>query len=282
VRNLESKTVAITGAASGIGAALARAIGEQGASLGLMDIEAASLGQVADELRAGGATVSTHRVDVRRLDELEAARDAMLAEHGAVDVLVNNAGVTTFGAFEQLELADVRRVIDINLWGVVYGCRAFVPVLRSRPAAHIVNVASEAGLAGMPWQSVYCASKFAVRGFSDALRAELAASDIGVTCVLPGATATNILASASSTEPATSDRLSQLLQSHAMSPERLARKIVRGVRRNRAEVIAGIDGWLLHWGTRATPGLVRGLMRLVAREANRRERGARHEGRRAD
>ena len=281
MRKLEGKIVAITGAGSGVGAALARAFGEQGATLAMMDIDPVGLERIADALRARETTVSTHRVDVRRLDELEAARDAMLAEHAAVDVLINNAGVTTFGAFEQLELEDMRRVIDINLWGVVYGCRAFVPALRTRPAAHVVNVASEAGLVGMPWQSMYCASKFAVRGFSGALCAELAAADIGVTCVLPGATATNILASATSTDPAMTDRLSQLLQSHAMSPQRLAGKVLRGVRRNRAEVFAGTDSWLLDWGARATPGLVRWSMRLVARAAARRECSSTHGGPRA-
>jgi short-subunit dehydrogenase len=128
---------------------------------------------------------------------------------------------------------------------------------------------------------MYCASKFAVRGFSGALRAELAAGGIGVTCVLPGATATNILATATSTDPAMTDRLSQLLQSHAMSPQRLADKVVRGVRRNRAEVFAGTDSWLLHWGARATPGLVRWSMRLIARKAARRECGSTHGGPRA-
>ena len=162
-------------------------------------------------------------------------------------------------------------MVDVNFWGVVHGCRAFLPVLRTRPIAHIVNLASEAALAGMPWQSAYCASKFAVRGLSDALRAELASEGIWVTCVLPGATATDILASAPSTDPATTDRLSQLLQAHAMSPHRLAHRVVRGVRRNRAEVLAGLDSRLLAWGVRATPALVRGFMRLAAREAIRRE-----------
>lgn len=282
VREIEGKTVVITGAASGVGAALAHEFAERGANLGVMDVDPVGLERVANELRGRGATVSTHRVDVRHLEELGAACDAILAEHAAVDILVNNAGVTTFGAFEQLELEEMRRVIDINLWGVLCGCRIFLPALRTRPAAHIVNLASEAGLAGMPWQSMYCASKFAVRGFSEALRAELAASGIGVTCVLPGAAATDILASAPSTDPATTDRLSRLLQSRAMSPRRVARKIVRGVRRNRAEVIAGIDGWLLHWGTRAVPGLVRQLMRVIARQAARRENGSKREGQGAD
>ncbi len=269
MRKLAGKVVVITGAAGGIGSALARAFADRGATLALADLD----GEGLDARRRDApalASATTHALDVREPEAWARVRREILEAHGRVDVLVNNAGVTTFGDFASLDDVEIERVIAINFRGVVYGCRCFAADLRARPEAHIVNLSSEAGLAGMPWQSIYCATKFAVRGFSSSLRAELAGVGIGVTCVLPGATATPILASAPSTMPATSQKLGEMLSKHAKSPDKVARAIVRAVRRNKAELFTGADSWGLDWGVRFAPGLVRFAMRRVAAEAWRR------------
>ena len=260
--------VVITGAGSGIGAALAAAFARQGAALALLDIHEERLEAVATALRAGGTRVSTHAVDVGKRSSLEAARARVLAEHRVVDVVVNNAGVSVFGAFEELDEAELRRVLDVNLWGVIHGCHVFLPDLMARPKGHIVNTASMAGVAGMPWQTIYCTSKFAVRGFSASLRAELAGTGVDVTCVLPGTTATGIMDSLGPRHPQVTGALSRLI-GHGLSPHRLARKVIRAVRWNRAELFTGPDAWMLDWSFRGAPWLVRGFMGVLGRQARR-------------
>jgi short-subunit dehydrogenase len=210
-----------------------------------------------------------HTVDVSDRASLERARDEVLAEHGAIDVLINNAGITVFSSFEQLRDDEIDRILAINLRGVIDGCRVFLPALRARPQAHIVNVSSIAGLAGMPWQTIYCASKFAVRGFSAALRSELVGDGIGVTCIVPGATRSNIVGAAGTRDAAFTAKLSQLLQAHAYPPQWLARKAVRAVRRNAPELVIGPDGVLLSLGLRLSPMLVRASMRALVCLARR-------------
>lgn len=272
MRDLAGKVVAITGAGGGIGAATALAFAQRGCQVALLDVSAeglesvrAQIGESQPELR-----VSAHRVDVRDVDALASAAREIDRAHGGIDVMINNAGVTTFGPFVDLSDAEIARVFDINLHGVVNGCRVFLPRLQTRPSAHLVNVASEAGLAGMPCQSIYCATKFAVRGLTAALRAELASQGVGVTCVLPGATRTNILGAAPSTDPATVAQLHGLLSQRAPQPAGVARKIVRAVRRNKAELFVGVDSWALDWGVRFAPGLVRWSMLRAARMAETR------------
>jgi short-subunit dehydrogenase len=270
VRQLGDKLIVITGAGGGIGAALAEAFAARGCKLALLDRDVEAATRVAERLRTTGTTASVHAVDVSDRATLERARDEILATHGAVDVLVNNAGITVFSSFEQLRDEEIDRTLAINLRGVIDGCRVFLPALRTRPQAHIVNVSSIAGLAGMPWQTIYCASKFAVRGFSAALRSELVGERIGVTCIVPGATRSNIVGMAGTRNAAFTARLSQLLQSHAYPPKWLARKVVRAVRRNSAELVVGPDGVLLGLSLRLSPVLVRASMRALVWFARRR------------
>jgi short-subunit dehydrogenase len=269
MRQLGGKLIAITGAGGGIGAALAEAFAARGSKLALLDRDLDAANRVAEGLRLANVAVSVHAVDVSDRATLERARDEILATHGGVDVLINNAGVTVFSSFEQLRDDEIDRTLAINLRGVIDGCRVFLPALRTRPQAHIVNVSSIAGLAGMPWQTIYCASKFAVRGFSAALRSELVGEGIGVTCIVPGATRTNIVGAAGSRDPAFTARLSQLLQDHAYPPKWLARKAVRAVRWNAPELVVGPDGVLLNLGLRLSPMLVRASMRALVFLARR-------------
>jgi NAD(P)-dependent dehydrogenase (short-subunit alcohol dehydrogenase family) len=189
----------VTGAASGIGAALAEALAARGCGLALADVDAAGLSGVAERARRRGVAASEHRLDVADEGAVAAFPAAVLAEHGRVRVLVNNAGVALGGRFEQTDPADFEWLFSINFWGVVRMTRAFLPVLRREPgAAQIVNLSSVFGIVAPPGQAAYAASKFAVRGFSEALRHELEAegAKVGVTVVLPGGVRTAIAANA--------------------------------------------------------------------------------------
>jgi short-subunit dehydrogenase len=269
LRRFDDKLVVITGAAGGIGSALARSFADHGAALALIDLSEAGLAAVAATLPEA-TVVSTHLANVGDPEALARARTEILDRHGRVDVLINNAGITVFAEFEATEAAEIERILDVDVRGVIHGCRVFLPDLRARPEAHIVNLSSMAGLAAMPWQTLYCASKFAVRGFSGSLRSELARKRIGVTCVLPGTTRTNIVGAAASRDPALRDRLSTLLLAYGYPPRILARKVVRAVRWNRAELLVGPDSVLLAAAVRIAPSLVRASMRLLVWAASRR------------
>ena len=270
MRDLANKLVVITGAAGGIGSALARGFAARGAHLALVDINPEAVATIGATLQSAGHTVSVHVANVADPSSLAQARAEILAQHGRVDVLVNNAGITVFAQLEATESAELERVLDVNLRGVIHGCKLFLPDLRARPQAHIVNISSMAALAGMPWQAIYCASKYAVRGFTAALRAELSRTSIGVTCVLPGATRTNIVGAAATRNPELRAAMSKLLLAHGYPPDWLARKLVRAVRRNRAELCVGPDSWMLAAAVRACPLLVRGSMRALVWVADRR------------
>ncbi|MDH4131170.1 MAG: SDR family NAD(P)-dependent oxidoreductase [Gemmatimonadota bacterium] len=270
MRDLRDRVVVITGAAGGIGRALSLAFAREGSALALVDLDDAGLEGVHQEVAAMGVPASRHIADVGDRQVLEGVRDEVVARHGRVDVLVNNAGVTIYSLFEHLEPEEFERIVAVNFWGVVYGCELFLPLLRRSGNGHIVNVASMSGFAGMPFQSPYCATKFAVRGFTEALRAELDSVGIGVTCVMPGVTSSQILASARSRDPALTGRLGQLQLRHGGSPDKLARRIIRGVRRNRAEVRGQFDSVLLDLTKRAFPWMVRWFMAQLVRTASRR------------
>jgi len=183
--DLRGSVAVVTGAASGIGAGLARVLAERGCALALADRNAEGLAAVAEDARGRGVKVSEHTLDVADADAVAALPDAVLAGHGRVNVLVNNAGVALMGRFEQVSDADFEWLFGINFWGTVRMTRAFLPLLRREGASQIVNLSSVYGLMAPPGQAAYAASKFAVRGFSEALRNELEGSPVGVTVVHP-------------------------------------------------------------------------------------------------
>lgn len=179
MRSFRGRIAVVTGAAGGIGRAVAKALAERGCHLALTDLREPALHEAAAALTASGAEVTTHAVDVTAPKALERLHEEVLKAHGAAHILVNNAGTTTYGLFEETPREEVKRLLDINLWGVMDGCRIFLPTLRRQDEAHIVNVSSMAAMTGLPFQAAYCASKAAVRGFSEALRAELSTSKVG-------------------------------------------------------------------------------------------------------
>jgi len=191
---LRGGVVVLTGAASGIGAALAANLARRGAHLALVDLNAAGLEATAAQARAAGVTASTHAMDVADRAAVAALPAAVLAQHGRVSVLVNNAGVALGGLFEQVDADDFDWLMDINFGATVRLTRAFLPVLARERAAQLVNVSSIFGIIAPPGQTAYAASKFAVRGFSESLRHELemAGSPVGLTLVHPGGVRTAI------------------------------------------------------------------------------------------
>ena len=161
----------VTGAASGIGRATALRLAEKGAHLALVDVNDRGLTEVRAEIERLGRRVSVHDCDVADRSRMEDLVRAVESAHGCVHIVVNNAGVGVASSFEDLPLEDFHWLIGINFWGVVHGCKLFLPLLRRQDEAHIVNISSVFGIMGMPLNSAYCASKFAVAGLSESLRA---------------------------------------------------------------------------------------------------------------
>lgn len=247
----------LTGAGSGIGRALALALAERGCHLALADLNAQALADTAAQARALGVRVSEHPLDVSSREAVAALPQAVITEHGQVDLLINNAGVALGGSFEQVSTDNFDWLMSINFDAVVCLCRAFLPLLKQRPAARIVNVSSLFGLITPAGQTAYCASKFAVRGFSNALRLELQGTPVGVTVVHPGGVATSIATSARSSD-AISDELRQKKLARAQSmlrmpPARAAQIILRGIERDKPRVVVGNDARLLAWLERLMP-----------------------------
>ena len=244
--NLEGGVAVITGAGSGIGRALAGRLARDKMALALADMDAAGLEETLRTLGSPSATVSTHTVDVSDAKQVEQFAADVVQRHGRATLLINNAGVAIYGTVEELTLSEIEWLIRINFWGVVHGVKIFLPILKREPHAHIVNVSSIYGIISPAGQSAYCASKFAVRGFTEVLMHELAGTSIGVSCVHPGGVRTAIARrariAAAVKDPAQRqlaiaafDRVAQL------SPEAAAERIVEGVKRGEPRILVGSD-----------------------------------------
>ena len=258
MKQFNGRVVALTGAGSGIGRALALALAGRGAELAVADVNETGLEETAAQLKGLGANVSVHRVDVADADAVKAYAAAVVAEHGRVHAVFNNAGVALIQSVSQQNLADFEWLMAINFWGVVYGSRAFLPYLQEVEEAHIVNTSSILGVIAMPTQSAYCAAKYAVRGFSEALRMELADSHIGVSHVCPGGVKTGIVRASRYTPtdneaPTREETAQRFAQRAALQPEEAAEIILRGVARNRSRILVGRDAHVLALLQRLSP-----------------------------
>jgi short-subunit dehydrogenase len=242
---LKVRTAVVTGAASGIGRAIATSLARRGCHLALADIDDDALTRAAAEIAAPGLNVSSHHLDVADRDAVAAFPDRAAGEHGGVDLLVNNAGVALAGTFEQVTETDFEWLFGINFWGVVRMTRAFLPLLHKSDEARIVNLSSVFGLIAPPGNTAYAASKFAVRGFSESLRNELRKTRIGVTVVHPGGVATSIVRNARMPKSNSADEDMKKRKSFEsflrMPPEIAGETIVRGVENRKARVLVGSD-----------------------------------------
>lgn len=272
MRELVGRVAVVTGAAGGIGAAIARRLHAEGCKLVLVDLAREPMLELARALDA-----SAHGMDVADASAWTALATEVRAEFGPAQILVNNAGLTIHGTFANQTLADLDRIVDVNVKGVLYGTRAFLSQLTARGEGHVVNISSLAGRVAFPYQSTYSATKFAVRGFSAALRMELAPLGVGVTAVLPGTVATRLLEAARSYDPTTSRKLSELMLAHGLRPERVAERVVTAIRRDEAEVVAGWDAWLATATDRIAPRAIPAALGAAFRWHARRN-GREHEG----
>ena len=226
--SLNSISVAVvTGAASGIGRALAVRLGQEKiAGIAISDVNEEGLNETAKLVEATGVPVSIHITNVADIEQVKSLAADAVARHGRVTHLINNAGVGLIGTFEQISIEDFEWLMGINFWGVVYGCKVFLPILEKEDSAHIVNISSVFGIIAPPEQSAYASAKFAVRGFTESLRHELADSNITVSCVHPGGIKTNIVRNAKLGFPAVSSENGQIV---FRSPEQVLAEFASGV-----------------------------------------------------
>lgn len=270
--NLQQCVAVVTGAGSGIGRGLALALARRGCHLALADVNAVGLGETAAEAARHGVRISQHPLDVADRAAVAALPAEVLAIHGQVDLLFNNAGVAVGGHFSQVSEQDFDWLMEINFHAVVRMTRAFLPLLRERPAARVVNISSLFGLIAPAGQTAYSASKFAVRGFSNALASELAmeGSTVGVTVAHPGGVATGIARNArvAASVPAElrkqhEERARRMLK---MPPEQAGEIIVAAAERGQRRVIVGNDARFMALLERLMPV---GYSWLLARAMNR-------------
>jgi short-subunit dehydrogenase len=245
---IKNRIVVLTGAASGIGAALATTLAARGANLALIDIDEVGLARTADALRQQGARIKTYRADVADPASLATLPEAITSDLGNASVLINNAGIALSGTFEQVTREQFNRVMQVNFFGTTEMTRLFLPQLRASQPSQIVNLSSIFGIVGVPGQAAYCSSKFALRGFSEALRVELRNSGVGVTVVHPGGVRTNIAKHAAIGPGVTPQAL---VSAHAtaekllrLSPDKVAERIVKGITRREKRIIVGADARL--------------------------------------
>ena len=274
--NLRGGVAVITGAASGIGAALAQSLATRGCDLALVDIDLAGLAETAQRARATGVAVTTHGLDVTDAAGIAELPEQVTSVHRRVTVLVNNAGVAAGGTFEQVDPADFDWLMNVNFFGTVRMTRAFLSTLAREAAAQVVNVSSVFGIIAPPNQTAYCASKFAVRGFSESLRHELqaAGSPVRVTVVHPGGVRTAIAANARVPKDVDAEQVAREQKTWrsllTLPAEDAAEQIARAIERRRERVLIGRDAKQAEWLQRILPvgywkHAARGLARRVAK-----------------
>ncbi len=263
MKNFNNKVAAITGAASGIGRALALDLAGRGCHLSLSDLNTEALEQTAEAARQAGVNVTTAKLDVGNRDAIYAWAEQTQTDHGQVNLVFNNAGVALGASIEGASDKDLHWIMDINYWGVVHGTRAFLPHLRASGEGHVINISSVFGIAAVPSQGAYNATKFAVRGFTECLRQELelGGAPVSATCVHPGGIKTNIARAARYDEASMREltgrdpdeskaRFEKLFRTTA---ESAAATILKAVQRDARRVLIGADAHAIDLTVRLMP-----------------------------
>ncbi len=277
MKDFKGRVAAITGAGSGIGRALANELARRGAHLALSDIDDAGLAETVSLCEGFAVKITSQHLDVADRAAVYAWADQVVADHGEVNLVINNAGVALGATIESMSYEDFEWLMNINFWGVVYGTKAFLPYLKASGEGHIVNLSSVFGLISVPSQSAYNAAKFAVRGFTDTLRMELEieGAPVSVTTIHPGGIKTNIAKNArldaSVTEMAGDPEKARLDMERVFitSPQKAARQILAAVERDRRRALIGPDAKVIDFISRLPATLYQSALAKGARLARR-------------
>lgn len=261
MKTLKGKVAAITGAGSGIGQALAIELAGMGCELALSDKNETGLKETEQQVRSVGVKCTAAVLDVADRDAVYGWADKVVADHGRVNLIFNNAGVALSETVETMSYENFEWLMNINFWGVVHGTKAFLPYLKQAGEGHVINVSSVFGMIGVPTQSAYNAAKFAVRGFTESLREEMAieGAKVNVSCVHPGGIKTNIVRSSRIGEvgkAGTKDRAkaSKMFDKAARTtPQEAAKVIIEGVQKNRPRILIGADAKVIDTVQRLLP-----------------------------
>lgn len=276
-QRVRGAVAAVTGAGSGMGRALARQLASLGCNLAIADVDAARLGETAETL--GAVRCTRHVLDVADRGAVEAFAADVVAQHGGVNMVFNNAGVAASGNLEVLPYEDFEWLMGINFWGVVHGCKSFLPYLRRADWGHIVNTSSVFGLMSVPTQTAYHSAKFAVKGFTDSLSQELRDTSISVSCVMPGGVKTNIVRSSryvpnDNASPTKEEVVSSFESLARLTPDQAAAEILHGVARGRRRILVGNDARLFAALVRLLPERYMDVMAWMQQREERRQRNA--------
>lgn len=271
MKELNGKVAAVTGAASGIGRQLAIHLAGEGCSLALADIDEPGLHETVQAIEGLASRITIHRVDVADRDQVYQYADQVHTRHGQIDLVINNAAVMVFNSIEDVTYDDFEWVMSINFWGVVYGTKAFLPFLKQRPEAHIVNMSSINGMVTTPNNGPYCISRFAVQGLSQTLCQELHGTNITVSCVVPGGVRTNIVRNTRFVKQANQaltqdDTIEWFDRAAITSPEKAAQTIIKGIKNDKSRILVGPDAHIIDFMCRLIP-------QATARYAGRKIRG---------
>lgn len=264
MKNLKNRVAVVTGAGGGMGKAIALELARKGCDLALVDINQRGLEETAELISSTGQKATCYMIDVADKKQMEELANAVIKEHKAVHILVNNAGVAVGKPFMEQTIEDLEWITGINYWGVLYGCKFFLPHLLQQDEAHIVNMSSSAGLTGMPLQASYSATKFAVRGFSESLFVDLAKTSVGISCVHPGAVATDILNN-SRMDKERKEKLVIGFNKFAMPVEKAAQKVVHAIEKKQFKVIFCVESVVFDFTRRFSAVGVLKIMRLFQR-----------------
>ncbi len=281
---LPGRAIVVTGAAHGMGQELALQLWQKGCDLALLDKDADALFALKAQLaalprpHAAPGCVSVHVVDVGDAAQMEQAARAVHAAHPVLHGLVNNAGVGHEAPIQNISLATWRRVVDVNLWGVIHGCHFFLPLLARADRAHVVNLSSLFGFTGMAGQAPYCTTKYAVRGLSECLWEELRDTNVSLTVVHPGSIATGIMGRAEGDDPALMSHLVDWYRAHAYPPQKAAAQIVRALERGPSRlritaesvVVDVVKRWFPVWGNQLVCELILRVLKLTHMRDKRR------------
>ena len=275
--HFKNKVAVITGAGSGIGREIARQLAAEGCHLALVDLNPEGLIETVKQLEPAAVTISQHVVDVTDKQRMFSLPEEVLETHSGVNLLFNNAGITFQRSFEEMSIEDWELAVGINWWGVIYGSKAFLPLLKEAAKqgeknAHIVNLSSMAGFVGLPSQSSYSSTKAAVRSISESLWIELKGQGIGVTCVHPGAIRTNILNAHrdKNSDQKKAEAIAAKVDRIAMEPSQAVTRILNAVRKNKQRQLVGKDAVAIELLKRFLPStILKPFARMQARDMDK-------------